>query len=291
MNTTVRMKASQIYKDWHVVDAAGRPLGRVATEVATLLRGKHKPTYEPHLDDGDFVIVINASQVRLSGRKAETRLYYRHSGFPGGLKARSFEEQLARFPDRVIEQAVWGMLPGGPLGKKMLRHLKVYSGPTHPHQSQIAASEKAQEARKAASSEVSTYKPKRLRPLSVSQVVEVAAPSAGAAEAARAARARVRKPAAEATAPAAEAETPVAEAAPVAEAPAAAEEKAPRRRTKAAASEAVTAEAPAEAEAPKRTRRKAATAETEAAPTAEAADEPKKTTRRRSTAKTESSEE
>lgn len=288
MNTTVRMKASQIYKDWHVVDAAGRPLGRVATEVATLLRGKHKPTYEPHLDDGDFVIVINASQVRLSGRKAETRLYYRHSGYPGGLKARSFEEQLARFPDRVIEQAVWGMLPGGPLGKKMLRHLKVYAGPTHPHQSQIAASEKAQEARKAAASETAAYRPKRLRPLSVAQVVESAAPSAKAAEAARAARARVRKPA-EAKAPAAEVETPVAEAAPVAEAPASAEEKAPRRRAKAAA-EAVATEAPADAEAPKRTRRKAATSETEA-PAAEAAEEPKKPTRRRSTAKTESSEE
>lgn len=294
MNTTVRMKASQIYKDWHVVDAAGRPLGRVATEVATLLRGKHKPTYEPHLDDGDFVIVVNASQVRLSGRKAETRLYYRHSGYPGGLKARSFEEQLARFPDRVIEQAVWGMLPGGSLGKKMLRHLKVYAGPTHPHQSQIAASQKAQEARKEAAAEVAAYRPKRLRPLSIPQVVEVEAPSAKAAEAARAARARVRKPA-EAKAAAAEVETPVAETAPAAEAPSAevsapAEEKAPRRRTKAAAVETTTAEAPAEAEAPKRTRRKAATAETDA-PAAEAAEEPRKTTRRRSTAKTESSEE
>ena len=299
MNTTVRMKASQIYKDWHVIDAAGRPLGRVATEVATLLRGKHKPTYDPHLDDGDFVIVINASQVRLSGRKAETRVYYRHSGYPGGLKARSFEDQLARFPDRVIEQAVWGMLPGGSLGKKMMRHLKVYAGATHPHQSQITASEKAQEARKEAAAEVAAYKPKHLRPLSVAQVVEVAAPSAKAAEAARAARARVRKPAAKAAKPAAaEVETPVAEAAPVAEAPAPAEEKAPRRRTKAAAetetttkaTKATKAEAPAEAEAPKRPRKAAAT-ETKKAPAAKAAEEPKKPTRRRSTAKTESSEE
>lgn len=290
MNTTVRMKASQIYKDWHVVDAAGRPLGRVATEVATLLRGKHKPTYEPHLDDGDFVIVINASQVRLTGNKAATRVYYRHSGYPGGLKARSFEEQLSRFPDRVIEQAVWGMLPGGSLGKKMLKHLKVYPGATHPHQSQIAASEKAQEARKSASSEVAEYKPKHLRPLSVAQVTEVAAPSAKAADAARAARARVRKPA-EAAAPAADA--PVAEApaaTEVAEAPA--EAKAPRRRTKAVDSDATTAEAPAEA--PKRTRKKAEPA-AEAAPATEttATDEeaPKKPTRRRSTAKTEESSE
>lgn len=294
MNTTVRIKASQIYKDWHVIDAAGRPLGRVATEVATLLRGKHKPTYEPHLDDGDFVIVINASQVRLSGRKAETRMYYRHSGYPGGLRARSFEEQLARFPDRVIEQAVWGMLPGGSLGKKMLKHLKVYAGANHPHQSQIVASQKAQEARKAEAAEVAAYKPKHLRPLSIPQVTETAAPSAKAADAARAARARVRKQATEETAAAAEAEAPAT--AEVAEAPA--EEKAPRRRTKAAEAEAATtetttAEAPAEAEAPKRTRKKAAdTAEATAeAPAAEGDEEPKKTTRRRSTAKTESSEE
>ena len=288
MNTTVRIKASQIYKDWHVIDAAGRPLGRVATEVATLLRGKHKPTYEPHLDDGDFVIVINASQVRLSGRKAETRMYYRHSGYPGGLKARSFEEQLARFPDRVIEQAVWGMLPGGSLGKKMLKHLKVYAGATHPHQSQITASEKAQEARKAAAAEVADYKPKHLRPLSVAQVTEAAAPSAKAADAARAARARVRKPAAEASAPAAAAAPAVEAAAEVTEAA----EKAPRRRTKAIDSDTTNAEAPAEA--PKRTRKKAE-AVAEGAPTAEAAasdeEAPKKPTRRRSTAKTESSEE
>ncbi len=172
MNSTVRIKDSEVYKDWHVIDAAGRPLGRVATEVATLLRGKHKPTYEPHLDDGDFVIVINASQVKVSGRKAEQNTYYTHSGYPGGLKARSFADQMARFPDRVIEQAVWGMLPGGPLGKKMIRHLKVYAGANHPHQSQIAGSLKAQEARKAATAELGNVilKAPRLRPLSVPQV-------------------------------------------------------------------------------------------------------------------------
>ena len=160
MNSTVRIKASEVYKDWHVIDAAGRPLGRVASEVARLLRGKHKPTYEPHLDDGDFVIVINASQVKVSGKKAEQNVYYTHSGYPGGLKARSFAEQMARFPDRVIEQAVWGMLPGGPLGKKMIRHLKVYAGPTHPHQSQVAGSLKAQEARKAAMAALATATPR-----------------------------------------------------------------------------------------------------------------------------------
>ncbi|MCC7088059.1 MAG: 50S ribosomal protein L13 [Dehalococcoidia bacterium] len=287
MNSTVRIKASEVYKDWHVVDAAGRPLGRVATEVATLLRGKHKPTYEPHLDDGDFVIVINASQVKVSGRKAEQNTYYTHSGYPGGLKARSFAEQMARFPDRVIEQAVWGMLPGGPLGKKMLKHLKVYAGPNHPHQSQIAGSLKAQEARKAATAELANVilKAPRLRPLSVPQVTAdvppAPAPVAGApspaAAVAKQARARVRKTAEPAPAetaepaPAAVAEAPVAEA--VTEAPA------PGAPT---------------AEAPKRTRRKAAVAdapEATAEAKAEAAEAPKKPARRRSTAKSETSEE
>lgn len=287
MNSTVRIKASEVYKDWHVIDAAGRPLGRVATEVATLLRGKHKPTYEPHLDDGDFVIVINASQVKVSGRKAEQNTYYTHSGYPGGLKARSFAEQMARFPDRVIEQAVWGMLPGGPLGKKMLKHLKVYAGPNHPHQSQIAGSLKAQEARKAATAELANVilKAPRLRPLSVPQVTAdvppapapVAAAPSPAAAVAKQARARVRKTAEPAPAetaepaPAAVAEAPVAEA--VTEAPA------PGAPT---------------AEAPKRTRRKAAVAdapEATAEAKAEAAEAPKKPARRRSTAKSETSEE
>lgn len=169
---TVRLKASEITKDWRVVDAAGRPLGRVASEVAALLRGKHKPTFEPHLDGGDFVIVINASHVRLSGRKAEQMIYYRHSGFPGGLKSRGFAEQLERYPARVIEQAVWGMLPDGPLGKKMLRHLKVYGGPKHPHEAQVTGSARASEARQAALAETLTQerKPRRLRPLPAPQL-------------------------------------------------------------------------------------------------------------------------
>jgi large subunit ribosomal protein L13 len=169
MNTTVRIKASQIYKDWHVIDAAGRPLGRVATEAATLLRGKHKPTYEPHLDDGDFVIVINAGQVRVTGNKAEQNRYYTHSGYPGGLKTRTYTEQFNRFPERVIEKAVWGMLPGGTLGESMLKHLKVYKGSHHPHQSQITGSERARAARVEAQLAVVTepMKAPRLRPLSV----------------------------------------------------------------------------------------------------------------------------
>lgn len=171
MNTTVRMKASQITKDWHVIDAAGRPLGRVATEAATLLKGKHKPTYEPHLDDGDFVIILNASKIRMTGHKSAQMKYYTHSGYPGGLKTRTFEEMITRYPERVIEQAVWGMLPKGPLGKQMYKHLKVYRGPNHPHQSQITGSERARAAREAAAEAAGPlpYKPVRLRPLGITQ--------------------------------------------------------------------------------------------------------------------------
>jgi len=197
---TVRLKASQITKDWHVIDAADRPLGRVATEVATLLRGKHKPTFEPHLDMGDFVIVINAAKVRLSGRKTAQKKYYRHSGYPGGLKVRSFEEQLQRHPTRIIESAVWGMLPDGPLGRKMLRHLKVYAGPDHPHQSQVVGSERARKAREAAAAEalLQPRKPRRLRPLSVPQAQgEEAAPTAVAEEPAAPVAEAAEAPAAE----------------------------------------------------------------------------------------------
>ncbi len=299
MNTTVRIKQSQVYKDWHVIDAAGRPLGRVATEAATLLKGKHKPTYEPHLDDGDFVIIVNASQVTRSGNKAAQDVYYRHSGYPGGLKKRTYADMLEKFPERVLEQAVWGMLPKGPLGKKIFRHLKVYKGPGHPHQSQIASSANAQEARKAALAELVTTAPKlkRLRPLSVPQVLETddEKPAAKrepspAALAARQARARVRG-----TAPAAPAEdeeavtTPVAEApAPVAEAP---EAEAPKRATRRKAADTGDAEATtATEEAPKRApRRKAATAEGDAS--AEATTEEKKPARRRAAAKSEGTEE
>jgi large subunit ribosomal protein L13 len=147
MNTTVRMKASDIEKDWHVIDAAGKPLGRVATEAATLIRGKHKPTFEPHLDGGDFVIIVNAAQVKVSGSKSATMQYYRHSGYPGGLKSRSFTEQLGRFPDKVLERAIHGMLPKGSLGLQMRKHLKVYPGPKHPHKAQVTGSDKARARR------------------------------------------------------------------------------------------------------------------------------------------------
>ena len=133
---TVRMKAADIYKDWHVIDAAGRPLGRVATEAAVLLRGKHKPTYEPHLDDGDFVVIINAAKVRVTGNKAEQMRYYRHSGYPGGLKVRTLARQLELHPTEVIRSSVRGMLPKNRLARKQLLKLKVYAGPSHPHEAQ-----------------------------------------------------------------------------------------------------------------------------------------------------------
>ena len=173
MTSTVRRKATEITKDWRVVDAADRPLGRVASEVATLLRGKHKPTYEPHLDDGDFVIIINAGKVRLTGRKAEQQAYYRHSGYPGNLRKRTFAEQMARRPERVLERAVWGMLPKGALGKRVRRHLKVYAGAGHPHQSQVTGSQRAAEVAAQAEAEAlqalieNPPKPPRLRPLSI----------------------------------------------------------------------------------------------------------------------------
>ena len=303
MNTTVRIKQSEVYKDWHVIDAAGRPLGRVATEVASLLKGKHKPTYEPHLDDGDFVIVVNASQIRLSGNKSSQKTYYRHSGFPGGLKSRTFDQQIEKFPERVLEQAIWGMLPKGPLGKQMFRHLKVYKFANHPHQSQVAGSEKAQEARKAAQAELSTVVPKikRLRPLSVPQVLEadetpVAKTPSPAAAAARKARARVRGTAAEAPTKSEDDVTASVAEAPAVEAPdtdAQAPKRAPRRKASETDStaEATTAEVSTE-EKPKRApRRKAADTEATADAGAEATTEEKKPARRRAAAKSEGTEE
>lgn len=134
---TYSTKASDIERKWHVIDASGKTLGRLASEVAQLLRGKHKPIYVPHLDTGDYVIVINADKVRVTGNKAKQKLYYRHSGYPGGLKSTSLAEMMERQPTRAIEHAVRGMLPKGPLGRAMFKKLKVYAGPNHPHQAQV----------------------------------------------------------------------------------------------------------------------------------------------------------
>lgn len=136
MRTTYMAKPSEVERKWYVVDAQGKTLGRLATEVATLLRGKHKPQFTPHIDTGDFVIVINASQVELTGKKLEQKMYYRHTGHPGGLKATSAGTLRATRPERMIELAVKGMLPKGSLGRQQLKKLKVYAGSEHPHQAQ-----------------------------------------------------------------------------------------------------------------------------------------------------------
>ena len=129
-------KQDEIQRDWLVMDASDQVLGRLATEVARVLRGKHKPDYTPYLDTGDFVVVVNADKVRLTGTKLEDKTYYRHSGRPGSLKSETARERLERYPERIIQSAVWGMLPKTRLGRKLLRKLKVYAGPEHPHAAQ-----------------------------------------------------------------------------------------------------------------------------------------------------------
>lgn len=122
--------------NWYMVDAAGKTLGRLASEVAKRLRGKHKPEYTPHVDTGDYIIVINASLVKVTGKKTTDKVYYSHTGYPGGIKEVTFEKLLAKHPERVIEKAIKGMLPKNPLGRDMYRKLKVYSGKEHPHEAQ-----------------------------------------------------------------------------------------------------------------------------------------------------------
>ena len=133
---TYTVKAAEIKQEWFVVDAAGKTLGRLASEIAQILRGKHKPTYSPHLDCGDFVIVVNADKIHVTGQKLDKKIYYRHSGYPGGLKEVSLRRQLEKHPDRVITAAVKGMLPKNRLGRRMIKKLKVYAAPTHPHEAQ-----------------------------------------------------------------------------------------------------------------------------------------------------------
>jgi large subunit ribosomal protein L13 len=133
---TFSPKPGDVQRQWHVIDATDVVLGRLATQIATLLRGKHKPVYAPHVDTGDFVIVINAEKVALTGTKRENKVEYRHSGYPGGLRSTSYDELLAKNPRRVVEKAVKGMLPHTTLGRHMLTKLKVYAGPEHPHRAQ-----------------------------------------------------------------------------------------------------------------------------------------------------------
>lgn len=129
-------KPSDINREWYLVDAEGQTLGRLASEIAQVLRGKHKPIYAPHLDTGDYVIVINAEKVHVTGKKLDQKIYHRHSGYPGGLKSITLREQLKRHPSRVIRSAVKGMLPHNRLGRATIRKLKVYAGDAHPHQAQ-----------------------------------------------------------------------------------------------------------------------------------------------------------
>lgn len=139
---TYSTKPSDIERHWHLIDASGKTLGRLATEVARLLKGKHKPIYAPHLDTGDFVVVINAAKIGVTGKKLEKKTYYRHSGYPGGLRSITLGKMLQSHPTRVIEHAVRGMLPHNRLGRAMMKKLRVYAGDTHPHQAQLGQAPK-----------------------------------------------------------------------------------------------------------------------------------------------------
>ena len=133
---TFSAKTHEVKRDWYVVDASDRVLGRLASQVALRLRGKHKAEYTPHVDTGDYIIVTNAEKIRVTGQKAQKKIYYRHSEYPGGIKSESFEKLLARNPARILELAIKGMLPKNPLGREMFRKLKVYAGAEHPHTAQ-----------------------------------------------------------------------------------------------------------------------------------------------------------
>ena len=133
---TYTAKPQDATRSWYVVDAQGKVLGRLASQIAQRLRGKHRPEYTPHVDTGDFIVVVNAARIRVTGRKAQQKVYFRHTTHPGGIRETTFEKLQQRFPDRALKKAVKGMLPKGPLGYAMLRKLKIYGGGTHPHSAQ-----------------------------------------------------------------------------------------------------------------------------------------------------------
>jgi large subunit ribosomal protein L13 len=133
---TYSARPRDVARDWYVVDASEKVLGRLAAEIATRLRGKHKPIYTPHIDTGDFIVVTNVDKIRVTGTKVDTKLYHRHSGYPGGISTTTFGQMQQRFPGRALEKAVKGMLPKGPLGYAMIKKLKCYAGPAHPHSAQ-----------------------------------------------------------------------------------------------------------------------------------------------------------
>ena len=136
MEKTYYPKAGEITHEWFLVDAKDQNLGRLATKISTILIGKHKPTFTPGVDTGDFVVVVNAERVRVTGNKLDDKIYYRHTGYPGGLKSITLREQLAKHPERVLRSAVWGMLPHNKLGRRLIKKLKIYAGPDHPHEAQ-----------------------------------------------------------------------------------------------------------------------------------------------------------
>lgn len=136
MQKTYVPKAGEITQDWVLVDANDQTLGRLASTIASIILGKHKPNFTPGVDTGDFVVVINSERIRVTGNKLEDKYYYRHSGYPGGIKKTSLRQQLAKHPDRVIRAAVWGMLPHSKMGRTLIKKLKVYAGPEHPHTAQ-----------------------------------------------------------------------------------------------------------------------------------------------------------
>ena len=133
---TFSAKPEAVTRDWYIVDAEGKTLGRLASEIAHRLRGKHKPEYTPHVDTGDYIVVVNAEKVHVSGKKATDKMYYHHTGYPGGLKSVSFEKLIEKAPERALQSAVKGMLPKNPLGRAMFKKLKVYAGDQHPHAAQ-----------------------------------------------------------------------------------------------------------------------------------------------------------
>ncbi len=133
---TISAKPETVKRDWYIIDASDKTLGRMASEIAHRLRGKHKPEYTPHVDTGDYIVVINAEKVRVTGNKAKDKMYHRHTGYIGGIKSISFEKLIDKAPERVIQTAVKGMLPKGPLGRAMFKKMKVYAGEAHPHAAQ-----------------------------------------------------------------------------------------------------------------------------------------------------------
>ncbi len=194
---TFRLSAKSMDRRWHVLDAADTPLGRVASEAAKLLLGKHKPNYEPFLPMGDYVVIINADRVAVTGEKTKRKVYYRHTGYPGGLRERTLEEQMERDPRKVLERAIKGMLPHNSRGRELFRHLNVYSGSEHPHEAQVNAGTGARAQKRARQDEAAAAAaPVAAAPEPVEP--EAAAPEAEVAEEAVVVEAAVPETAAEA---------------------------------------------------------------------------------------------